>query len=198
MRDEKSPKEDGKIKDPVEGAEINLVDDEDAPLEPPFDEISGDSVDDDLASVETQIYELKDALLRSQADLQNVRRRAERDLENAHKYAVEKFVKDLLPVLDSMDRALQLAETTEGFDSSMLEGMKMTHKLLVDTAVKHGIEPIDPVGSPFDPNQHQAMSMVESDEQEANTVVAVMQKGYKLEGRVMRPAMVVVSKIPGN
>jgi molecular chaperone GrpE len=100
--------------------------------------------------------------------------------------------------LDSMDRALQLAETTEGFDSSMLEGMKMTHKLLVDTAVKHGIESIDPVGSPFDPNQHQAMSMVESDEQEANTVVAVMQKGYKLEGRVMRPAMVVVSKIPGN
>ncbi len=151
-----------------------------------------------MASIETQIYELKDALLRSQADLQNVRRRAERDLENAHKYAVEKFVKDLLPVLDSMDRALQLAETTEGFDSSMLEGMKMTHKLLVDTAVKHGIESIDPVGSPFDPNQHQAMSMVESDEQEANTVVAVMQKGYKLEGRVMRPAMVVVSKIPGN
>ena len=198
MTDEKSRKEDGKIKDPVEGAEINLVDDEDAQLEPPFDEISGDSVDDDLASIETQIYELKDALLRSQADLQNVRRRAERDLENAHKYAVEKFVKDLLPVLDSMDRALQLAETTEGFDSSMLEGMKMTHKLLVDTAVKHGIESIDPVGSPFDPNQHQAMSMVESDEQEANTVVAVMQKGYKLEGRVMRPAMVVVSKIPGN
>ena len=198
MTDEKSRKEDGKIKDPVEGAEINLVDDEDAQLEPPFDEISGDSVDDDLASIETQIYELKDALLRSQADLQNVRRRAERDLENAHKYAVEKFVKDLLPVFDSMDRALQLAETTEGFDSSMLEGMKMTHKLLVDTAVKHGIESIDPVGSPFDPNQHQAMSMVESDEQEANTVVAVMQKGYKLEGRVMRPAMVVVSKIPGN
>jgi len=142
--------------------------------------------------------ELKEALIRSQADLQNVRRRAERDVENAHKYAVEKFVKDLLAVLDSMDRALELAETTDGFDASMLEGTQMTHKLLLDIAAKHGVEPINPVGEVFDPQEHQAMSMVESADHEPNTVMAVMQKGYKLEGRVIRAAMVMVTKGASN
>ena len=144
------------------------------------------------------VEELKEALIRSQADLQNVRRRAERDVENAHKYAVEKFVKDLLAVLDSMDRALELAETTEGFDAAMLEGTQMTHKLLLDTAAKHGVEPINPVGEAFDPQEHQAMSMVESADHEPNTVMAVMQKGYKLEGRVIRAAMVMVTKAASN
>jgi len=154
--------------------------------------------DGDSVSLETQVEELKEALIRSQADLQNVRRRAERDVENAHKYAVEKFVKDLLAVLDSMDRALELAETTEGFDAAMLEGTQMTHKLLLDTAAKHGVEPINPVGEVFNPQEHQAMSMVESADHEANTVMAVMQKGYKLEGRVIRAAMVMVTKAASN
>ena len=127
-----------------------------------------------------------------------MRRRAERDVENAHKYAVEKFVKDLLAVLDSMDRALELAETTEGFDAAMLEGTQMTRKLLLDTASKHGVESIDPVGKTFNPQEHQAMSMVESAEHEPNSVMAVMQKGYKLEGRVIRAAMVVVTKPSTN
>ncbi|MEK9670845.1 MAG: nucleotide exchange factor GrpE, partial [Gammaproteobacteria bacterium] len=154
--------------------------------------------DGDSVSLETQVEELKEALIRSQADLQNVRRRAERDVENAHKYAVEKFVKDLLAVLDSMDRALELAENTEGFDAAMLEGTQMTHKLLLDTAAKHGVEPINPVGEVFNPQEHQAMSMVESADHEANTVMAVMQKGYKLEGRVIRAAMVMVTKAASN
>ena len=93
-----------------------------------------------------------------------------------------------------MDRALELAETTDGFDGSMLEGTQMTHKLLLDTAAKHGVEPINPVGEVFDPQEHQAMSMVESADHEPNTVMAVMQKGYKLEGRVIRAAMVMVTK----
>jgi len=149
---------------------------------------------EDTASIETQIEELKEASLRAQAELLNVRRRAERDVENAHRYAIEKFVKDLLAVLDSMDRALELARTTEGFDPAMLEGTEMTHKLLLDTAAKHGVEAIDPVGESFDPQEHQAMTMVPSDEHAPNTVMAVMQKGYKLEGRVIRAAMVVVSQ----
>ena len=148
----------------------------------------------DTASIETQVDELREALMRTQADLQNVRRRAERDVENAHKYAVEKFIKDLLAVLDSMDRALELAETTEGFDSVMLEGTQMTHKLLLDTAAKHGVEPMNPIGEPFDPKEHQAISMVESAAYDVNAVMDVMQKGYKLEGRVIRAAMVVVAK----
>lgn len=154
--------------------------------------------DGDTASAETQIEELKEAVLRAQAELLNVRRRAERDVENAHRYAIEKFVKDLLAVLDSMDRALELARTTDGFDAAMLEGTEMTHKLLLDTASKHGVEAIDPEGAAFDPQEHQAMSMVPSAEHAPNTVMAVMQKGYKLEGRVIRAAMVVVSQAPSN
>ena len=123
--------------------------------------------------------ELKEELIRSQADLQNARRRAERDVVNAHKYAVEKFVKDLLAVLDSMDRALELAETTEGFDAAMLEGTQMTHKLLIDTAGRHGVEPINPVGEAFDPQEHQAEYGRVADH-EANTVMASCRKATNL------------------
>jgi len=204
MADEKSPVDEDVMKDTADASETQ---DETSNDEVAADETdlvdedgieSADAEDGDSASLETQVEELKEALIRSQADLQNVRRRAERDVENAHKYAVEKFVKDLLAVLDSMDRALELAETTEGFDAAMLEGTQMTHKLLLDTAAKHGVEPINPVGEAFDPQEHQAMSMVESADHEPNTVMAVMQKGYKLEGRVIRAAMVMVTKAASN
>jgi molecular chaperone GrpE len=204
MADEKSPVDEDVMKDTADASETQdetfndevVADDTDLTDEDGVE--SADAEDGDSASLETQVEELKEALIRSQADLQNVRRRAERDVENAHKYAVEKFVKDLLAVLDSMDRALELAETTEGFDAAMLEGTQMTHKLLLDTAAKHGVEPINPVGEAFDPQEHQAMSMVESADHEPNTVMAVMQKGYKLEGRVIRAAMVMVTKAASN
>ena len=204
MADEKSPADEDVIKDTVEAPEIRNEElDDDAIQDNENEEIdtsdeSADLDDGDTASLETQVEELKEALIRSQADLQNVRRRAERDVENAHKYAVEKFVKDLLAVLDSMDRALELAETTESFDASMIEGIQMTHKLLLDTAGKHGVELINPVAEAFDPQEHQAMSMVESADHDPNTVIAVMQKGYKLEGRVIRAAMVMVTKGASN
>lgn len=204
MADEKSPADEDVMKDTADASENQNEElDDDATQDDEQKEIdtsddSADLDDGDSASLETQVEELKEALIRSQADLQNVRRRAERDVENAHKYAVEKFVKDLLAVLDSMDRALELAETTDGFDASMLEGTQMTHKLLLDTAAKHGVEPINPVGEVFDPQEHQAMSMVESADHEPNTVMAVMQKGYKLEGRVIRAAMVMVTKGASN
>ena len=204
MADEKSPADEDVMKDTMDASEIpneeldddTIQDDEQEEIDTSDDSVDLD--DGDTASLETQVVELKEALIRSQADLQNVRRRAERYVENAHKYAVEKFVKDLLAVLDSMDRALELAETTVGFDASMLEGTQMTHKLLLDTATKHGVELINPVGEGFDPQEHQAMSMVESADHEPNTVMAVMQKGYKLEGRVIRAAMVMVTKGAGN
>ena len=196
MTDETSPEKDDVIKDTADASVADQkAENEAGEADEIAEELATTSYDtDDSASTETQLEELKEALLRSQADLQNNRRRADRDIENAHKYAVEKFVKDLLAVLDSMDRALELATTTDGFDVAMLEGTQMTHKLLLDTISKHGVEPIDPIGEPFDPQQHQAMSMVESVDQEPNTVIAVMQKGYKLEGRVIRAAMVVVTK----
>ena len=204
MADEKSPADEDVVKDTEEASEVQSGGlDDDATQDNENDEIDtsdepAELNDGDSASLETQVEELKEALIRSQADLQNVRRRAERDVENAHKYAVEKFVKDLLAVLDSMDRALELAQTTESFDASMLEGTQMTHKLLLDTAARHGVEPINPVGEPFDPQEHQAMSMVESADHDPNTVMAVMQKGYKLEGRVIRAAMVMVTKGASN
>ena len=204
MADEKSPVDGDVMKDTADASETqdetsnDEVAADDTGLTDEDGVESADAEDGDSASLETQVEELKEALIRSQADLQNVRRRAERDVENAHKYAVEKFVKDLLAVLDSMDRALELAETTEGFDAAMLEGTQMTHKLLLDTAAKHGVEPINPVGEAFDPQEHQAMSMVESADHEPNTVMAVMQKGYKLEGRVIRAAMVMVTKAASN
>ncbi|MEL0224371.1 MAG: nucleotide exchange factor GrpE [Gammaproteobacteria bacterium] len=204
MADEKSPVDEDVMKDTADASETqdetsnDEVAADDTGLTDEDGVESADAEDGDSASLETQVEELKEALIRSQADLQNVRRRAERDVENAHKYAVEKFVKDLLAVLDSMDRALELAETTEGFDAAMLEGTQMTHKLLLDTAAKHGVEPINPVGEAFDPQEHQAMSMVESADHEPNTVMAVMQKGYKLEGRVIRAAMVMVTKAASN
>ena len=200
MTDETSTKKDDVTKDTVDASEANRnLENEATEVDETDAQGARTSRDtDDSASLETQLEELKEALLRSQADLQNSRRRAERDIENAHKYAIEKFIKDLLAVLDSMDRALELAATTDGFDMSMLEGTQMTHKLLLDTVSRHGVEAIDPVGEPFDPQQHQAMSMMESEDQEPNTVTAVMQKGYKLEGRVIRAAMVVVTKPKAN
>jgi molecular chaperone GrpE len=204
MADEKSPVDEDVMKDTADASETqdetpnDEVTEENAVLDEEAGVETGAMDDGDSASLETQVEELKEALIRSHADLQNVRRRAERDVENAHKYAVERFVKDLLAVLDSMDRALELAETTEGFDAAMLEGTQMTHKLLLDTAAKHGVEPINPVGEAFDPQEHQAMSMVESADHEPNTVMAVMQKGYKLEGRVIRAAMVMVTKAASN
>ena len=196
MTDETTSKKDDFSKDTVDASEVNeKSENEEAEAEEIVEQAAVTSRDtDDTATVETQLEELKEAVLLGQADLQNSRRRAERDIENAHKYAVEKFAKDLLAVLDSMDRALELAVTTDGFDTAVLEGTQMTHKLLLDTVSSHGVEPIDPVGESFDPQEHQAMSMVESDDQPPNTVMAVMQKGYKLEGRVIRAAMVVVTK----
>ena len=196
MADEKSPVDEEGIKSEASTGEAERH--EEATVESEHDVSESDAETQaeptDTASPETQIEELKESVLRAQAELLNVRRRAERDVENAHRYAIEKFAKDLLAVLDSMDRALELARTTDGFDMAMLEGTEMTHKLLLDTAAKHGVEAIDPVGVAFDPKEHQAMSMVPSAEHAPNTVMAVMQKGYKLEGRVIRAAMVVVSQ----
>ena len=148
-----------------------------------------------MAAFQGQIDEQKEGVLRAQAEVQNVRRRAERDVENAHKFALDKFSSDLLPIIDSLERALDAAEQV---DSEAVQGMKdgvaLTLKMFVDTLAKHGIDQVDPMGEPFDPQLHQAMSMVPNPDVEPNSVMAVMQKGYRLHGRLVRPAMVVVSK----
>ena len=151
----------------------------------------------EVAELQAKVTEQNDSVLRAQAEVQNIRRRSERDVENAHKFALDKFSADLLPIIDSLERALDAAENLEAEAvKAMRDGVELTLKMFVDTLGKHGIEQLNPVGEPFNPEFHQAMSMVPNPEMEPNSVMAVMQKGYVLKGRLVRPAMVVVSKAP--
>lgn len=141
-----------------------------------------------------QLEELKDQAIRVKADAQNLRRRSEQDVEKAHKFALEKFAKELLPVIDSLEKAVE-AEAALGNEMNPLrEGVEMTLSLFLASIQKFNLEQVDPVGKPFDPSLHEAMSMVEVPNAEPNTVIAAMQKGYTLNGRLIRPAMVMVSK----
>lgn len=143
-----------------------------------------------LKEAERKAAEHHDAWLRAKAEAENVRRRAQADVSNAHKYAVENFSTELLTVMDSLDAALAVDNASvENFKN----GMELTQKQLIAVFDKFNIKAIDPAGEKFDPHQHQAMCTVDS-ELEPNTVVQVMQKGYKLHERVIRPALVMVSK----
>jgi len=149
-----------------------------------------------VATLEEQLAAAQDQSLRSVAELQNVRRRAEQDVEKAHKFALEKFAGDLLPVLDSLERGLELSNATDETLKPMREGMELTLKMLQDTLKRYQVEAVDPHGAPFSPEHHQAMAMEESATAEPGSVLKVFQKGYLLNGRLLRPAMVVVSKAP--
>lgn len=133
-------------------------------------------------------------VLRVQAELENSRRRLQRDVENAHKYALEKFALELLPVKDSLEMGLDAANGEDANLEKLREGTELTLKMLGNAMEKFGIREVNPVGESFNPELHQAMTMQESDEHEPNTVIAVMQKGYTLNDRLIRPAMVVVRK----
>jgi molecular chaperone GrpE len=146
-----------------------------------------------LEDARAKVDEHWDQILRLQAELDNTRRRAERDVENAHKYALERFTNELLPVKDSLELGLQAAAGEEGALDKLREGTELTLKMLGSAMEKFGIKEVDPAGEPFDPQLHQAMTMQESREHTPNTVVAVMQKGYLLNDRLIRPAMVVVA-----
>ncbi len=135
-----------------------------------------------------------DQLMRTRAELENLRKRNQRDLENAHKFALERFAQELLQVWDSLELGHQAAQDEQADVHKLREGTELTLKLLTDVMNKHGIERIDPQGEPFNPEFHQAMTLQERDDVAPNTVVAVIQKGYQLNGRLLRPAMVMVSK----
>ncbi|MCU7815763.1 MAG: nucleotide exchange factor GrpE [Candidatus Thiodiazotropha sp. (ex Rostrolucina anterorostrata)] len=133
-------------------------------------------------------------LIRTRAEIDNIRKRNQRDLENAHKFAVEKFSQDLLQVWDSLELGFQAAQDEQADVVKLREGTELTLKLLVDAMKKHGVEQVSPEGESFNPEYHQAMSVQERDDVAPNTVVAVVQKGYFLNSRLLRPAMVMVSK----
>lgn len=150
-----------------------------------------------LEDAEEAAGKAKGDLLRVQAEMQNLRRRTEQDIEKAHKYGQEKFSIELLSVMDNLERALDAASQQEDEAvKAIYEGVDLTLKSFTDCFSKFEIESVDPLGEPFDPQLHQAMSMQEAPDAEPNTVISVMQKGYTLHGRVIRPAMVMVAKGP--
>jgi molecular chaperone GrpE len=151
------------------------------------------TLEEEVERLEADLAEAKDAALRAQADAANVQRRAEQEIDKARKFALDRFVGELLPVVDNMERALSAAADS-GADATITEGLELTLKSFMDALTKAGVEVVDPQGEPFDPQLAQAMSMVPNPDVEPNTVIAVMQKGYTLNGRLVRPAMVMVSK----
>lgn len=149
-----------------------------------------------LAKAEAKVVEQKDSVLRAKAEMENARRRAEGEVSKARKFALEKFAGELLPVADNLERALQMADAENEAIKPMIEGVDITLKSFNSTIEKFGLKVIDPQGEDFNPEQHQAMSMQENADLPANTVMAVMQKGYEINGRLLRPAMVMVSRAP--
>lgn len=150
------------------------------------------ALEEQLTLAEQKAHENWEKSVRAVAELDNVRRRMEREVANAHKYGMEKLISALLPVVDSLEQALQLAD--KNTDSAMHEGLELTMKLFVDVLEKFDVSQLDPIGMPFDPQQHEAMSIQDVPGTPPNTVIAVFQKGYQLNDRVIRPARVIVSK----
>lgn len=152
------------------------------------------SLEDTLADARRAAQEHLDRALRAQAELENVRRRMARDVENAHKFALDRFVSELLPVKDSLELGLAAASEEGASTASIAEGVALTLRKFEQAMDKFGIRCIDPAGEPFDPEFHQAITMQESDTAESRTVLTVVQKGYLLNERLVRPAMVIVAK----
>lgn len=161
-----------------------------------FDQVSWANEEQVAATqpLEEEIAALKEELLRSQADMQNLRRRVDRDVENAHKYALEKFAGEILSVVDNLERATATIDKESQQLSAVGEGVELTLKGLLDVLNRFKIEQVNPAGQPFDPDRHQAVATVPNPDVAANTVLEVFQKGYLLNGRLLRPAMVVVAK----
>ncbi len=159
--------------------------------------IPEDPKDLEIASLFEQVAALKDQVIRERAENDNLRKRQERELVNAHKYASEKLLKDLLPVLDSLSLGTQAARDNADKPDAItqfIEGSEMTLNMLNDTLARHGVEEVNPIGEKFNPEQHEAITMLPSEEHEPNTVTHVAQKGYLLNGRTIRAAQVVIAK----
>lgn len=147
-----------------------------------------------IEALEEELAKTRDDALRTMAEAHNIRRRSEAEVEKARKFALEKFAGELLAVVDNLERAIDAADASNEAVKPLLEGVELTQKSLVETLGRFNVQQINPVGEPFDPQYHQAMSMVENPDVEPNTVTVVMQKGYTLSDRLLRPAMVMVSK----
>ncbi|MGP1939010.1 MAG: nucleotide exchange factor GrpE [Arsenophonus sp. ET-DL9-MAG3] len=156
------------------------------------------SIDPRITELEQQLLEAqkreRELLLRSKAEVENIRRRTEQDIEKTHKFALERFANELLPVIDNLERAIELVNHKKNETMSMIEGLQLTLKSFLFAISKYGIRVIVEKNIPFNPELHQAMTTIDSEKHEPNQVIDVVQKGYTLNGRLLRPAMVIVSK----
>ena len=150
-----------------------------------------------LAAAQAQIAALKDQVLRAQAEMDNLRRRNQRDVENAHKYGVERLLGEMPALLDSFEKGMESASALEGETAAAVaEGLTLCHKLFLAALARYGVTPVDPRGEPFNPKWHEAIAMVANPDMEPNSVMDVLQRGYLLHDRVLRAAKVVVTKAP--
>lgn len=185
---------DNTVEEAIEGVVDDVMPAGDVSADTQEQQASADDVSAEVERLQEELQDAKDQALRAVAEMQNVRRRAEQDVAKAHKFGLEKFVGDMVVVADNLERSVA-AMTDDNVDVTVLkEGIDLTLKSLVDGLKRHHVEAVDPEGTPFDPQLHQAMSAIEQADVEPNTVLNVYQKGYTLHGRLVRPAMVVVSK----
>lgn len=157
-------------------------------------DVDSESLEEQLQQAQATIKDYWDQVVRMRAEVENNRKRAERDIENAHKYALKNFVDSLLPVIDSMEMGQAAANAENATLESIREGSELTMTMFAQVLERSGLEKIDPLGEKFDPEKHQAISMVEVPDAQSNSVIEVMQKGFSLNDRLIRPAMVVVAK----
>jgi molecular chaperone GrpE len=188
--------ENEQVQHATEGSEVdnNAQSSMEGELETPQEIIA--ALEAELEAANATIDGQKESVLRARAEMENAKRRAEAEVSKARKFALEKFAGELLPVIDNLERALQVADAENESVKPLLEGVELTMKSFISTVEKNGLTLIDPQGEAFNPELHQAMSMQESAEVAPNTVIAVMQKGYQINGRLLRPAMVMVSRAP--
>ena len=175
-------------------AEVETPQEEHSAEKAPAEDSLEATAEQRVIELEEELAKTKDDALRTLADAQNIRRRSEAEIDKARKFALEKFAGELLAVADNLERALDAADTENEVVKPLAEGVELTQKSLVEVLAKFKVEQVNPLGEPFDPQFHQAMSMVENPDVEPNTVTLVMQKGYTLNERLLRPAMVMVAK----
>ena len=176
----------------IEGSEEEVQDENvEAATEEP-----GDSLEDALAAALQETADAKQSMLLMKADMENLRKRLVREHEKSRRRTLERFMSDLLPVRDSLERGLEAAADPAATIDALREGKQLIMKMLSKVMGDHGLEIIDPVGETFDPEKHEAMTMLPSPEHDENTVIDVLEKGYKLHERLIRPAKVVVSRKP--
>jgi len=160
-------------------------------------DVEKEKLEQEVREAKSKAEENWDLLLRSKAEIENIRRRAALDIEKAHKFSIENFAKELMHVVDSLDKGLEVV-ITDNTDNNQIEamqqGMQLTHKLLIDTLAKFGMQEINPLGNVFDPAKHEALLMQETNDVGPNNVLTVVQKGFLIHDRVLRPARVIVAK----